>query len=164
MATETLPLQNGDGISCRIVDSCISGPTSNKRIYSGIIGLWCSRNWFWNGDNLACLWPRSLKSLTATQPWCLQPVIYLPGLFFTREGGLESSDIDIIVSSRRERRTPTKPVSTIEVKSIFERYSKSLSRLDSCYSGREKEKNPRRSSYCRCRNGAGGLREKVLKN
>ena len=61
--------------------------------------------------------------------------------FFTREGGLESSDIrDIIAVVDEKEELPQEPVSTIEVKSIFERYSHHLVDLIRKGSGSEKEK------------------------
>ena len=67
---------------------------------------------------------------------------YYNGLkFFTREGGLESSDIrEIIDLVDEEEELPQGSLSTIEVKSIFERYSRHLVELIRKGSGSEKEK------------------------
>ncbi len=67
---------------------------------------------------------------------------YYNGLkFFTREGGLESSDIRDIISLVDEKEgIPQGTVSTIEVKSIFERYSHHLVELIRKGSQSEKEK------------------------
>lgn len=67
---------------------------------------------------------------------------YYNGLkFFTREGGLESSDIrDIIALVDEKEELPQGSVSTIEVKSIFERYSRHLVELIRKGSQSEKEK------------------------
>ena len=91
---------------------------------------------------------------------------YYNGLkFFTREGGLESSDIrDIIALVDEIEELPQEPVSTIEVKSIFERYSHHLVDLIRKGSGSEKEK-PLEGLHIivDAGNGAGGFyAEKVL--
>ena len=91
---------------------------------------------------------------------------YYNGLkFFTREGGLESSDIrDIIALVDEKEELPQEPVSTIEVKSIFERYSNHLVELIRKGSGSEKEK-PLEGLHIivDAGNGAGGFyAEKVL--
>ena len=68
---------------------------------------------------------------------------YYNGLkFFTREGGLESSDIrDIIDLVDEEEELPQGSVATIEVKSIFERYSRHLVELIRKGSGSEKNRS-----------------------
>ena len=91
---------------------------------------------------------------------------YYNGLkFFTREGGLESSDIrDIIALVDEKEEVLQVPVSTIEVKSIFERYSNHLVELIRKGSGSEKEK-PLEGLHIivDAGNGAGGFyAEKVL--
>ena len=91
---------------------------------------------------------------------------YYNGLkFFTREGGLESSDIrDIIALVDEEEVVPPESVSTIEVKSIFERYSNYLVDLIRKGSGSKKEK-PLEGLHVivDAGNGAGGFyAEKVL--
>ena len=91
---------------------------------------------------------------------------YYNGLkFFTREGGLETSDIrDIIDLVDEEEELPQGHFATIEVKSIFERYSRYLVELIRKGSGSEKEK-PLEGLHIivDAGNGAGGFyAEKVL--
>ena len=63
------PSKNGDGISCWIGrDSRISGPDLTREFIQGVVGFGVRVIDFEMATTRVCLWQRSLKSLTVTQP------------------------------------------------------------------------------------------------